>query len=63
MHKVKGFDSDNIICKKCGCIDECQYYEETVKPVVKAYDSIGECANEEFECNLIILNKGIVWNS
>ena len=48
------------ICNKCKCVNECEYYEETVKPVIDAASTVilydDSFTNkikdvlEEFEC-------------
>lgn len=48
------------ICKKCACVNECEYYKETVEPIINVmiitvlYDDLFTAkikdVLEEFEC-------------
>jgi hypothetical protein len=32
------FGLAGCICEHCGCVDECEYFKETVEPIIKAVD-------------------------
>lgn len=54
------FRIPRCICKRCACISECEYYKETVQPVLNIVEAdvfcddgfVNKLANvlEEFEC-------------
>lgn len=50
-------NTSEVICDKCSCKDECEYYDATVKPIVKAVESLGDKAEEEFELRIIYALK------
>lgn len=47
------FGLTQCICEHCSCVNECEYFEETIKPVVK---SVGlTLTQDEFTSGLIHL--------